>query len=333
MRSSLRLFALFALAIPLALEAQTTVTNQAGSCDTAVSCSLALAGGNGSIAFAAVVGPNCLLGQSCGFGTSYAGSYFSYQWPDGSSAKASNFAGSMTFTGTGSCGAGCAVYQYTIAGNFSGEDSQARPFTGSTVQSITIDHHSKGGGTATDSGGTTTLSISGAPVSLPALSLSASPASASVVAGQSSTMTITATGQALTGPVSLSCVGLPMGVTCSFDPANFNMGTGSATSNLTISTTARTLAWWKRWNAALFGVMLASIVVVLTGSKHRRGRLLAVFLVLCILPSCGGVAGTSSGSTAASGISGGTPTGSFQIAVSGISGSAQSSAVITLVVQ
>ena len=141
--------------------AQTTVTNQGGACSIGVSCTLSLAGGSGQVSFDAVLGPNCTVGRSCGFPAGYVGSGFSYLLPDGSSASATDFTGVMTYLGFGSCGTACGNYYYTITGTFSGQDSQGRAVSGSTHQSLTISSHSRGGNTAVDTGGATTLTFSG----------------------------------------------------------------------------------------------------------------------------------------------------------------------------
>jgi len=158
----LLLLVLSAVAYP-----QTTLTNNPGACTTEVSCSLSLNGGIGSVTFSAVVGPSCPLGQSCSFPSGYVGTHFAYQLPDGSSADASNFSGSLTYTGVGSCGAACSAYYYSITGTFSGQDSLGRSFTGATQQGLTISSVSRGGDSAVDTGGTTTLEFTGGSVSSP----------------------------------------------------------------------------------------------------------------------------------------------------------------------
>jgi hypothetical protein len=158
----LLLLVLSAVAFP-----QTTLTNNSGACTTAVSCTLLLNAGTGNVTFSAVVGPSCPLGQSCSFPSAYVGTHFAYQLPDGSSGDASNFSGSLTYTGVGSCGAGCSAYYYSITGTFSGQDSLGRNFTGSTQQGLTISSVSRGGDSARDTGGVTTLEFTGGSVPSP----------------------------------------------------------------------------------------------------------------------------------------------------------------------
>ncbi len=163
---ALRCLCLFLLMSTLTLAApawaQTSVTNQGGSCSTDISCTLSLAGGNGNVSFAAVVGPNCQVGQSCAFPAGSVGSNFAYQLPDGSSGSSPDFSGVMTYIGAGSCGLGCSAYYYTVAGTFSGQDSQGRAFNGSTQQALTLQGHSRGGNVAIDTGGSTTLTFGAA---------------------------------------------------------------------------------------------------------------------------------------------------------------------------
>ena len=71
-------------------------------------------------------------------------------------------------------------------------------------------------------------------------SISASPTSASVTAGAKATYTVTLVplGGAYGSNVSLSCSGLPKGGKCSFSPSSISLGSNTANSTLTVSTTA-----------------------------------------------------------------------------------------------
>lgn len=328
-----KLFALSALALPFLAQAQTTVMNKPGACTTDIYCSLTLVSGTGNVTFAAVVGPNCLLGQSCAFGSGYAGSDFSYQLPDGSSANANNFTGQMTYTGGASCGTGCTASYYTITGTFAGQDSQGRAFTGSTVQDITINHAR--GNNAVNRGGTTTLTMSAGQPGAPGFSLSAPPSLPAVTAGQSAiaSIAVATTGAPLSAPVSFVCFGLPAGATCAFDPPSLIVGASGASSTLTISTTARTSARRKP-SPSVFAFLLGLGGTVLQAIPRRlRASAVGLLLLLSVLfVSCGGAVGSQSSSTSA-GTSGGTSAGSFQIAVTGTSSAVQSSTTITLVVR
>lgn len=308
--------------------AQTTFTNQSGGCTTNVSCTLSLSGGAGNISFSAVVGPSCILGQSCAFGNGTAGSFFAYRLADGSSASVDDFAGQMTSTGAGSCGPGCSAFYYTLTGTFSGQDSQGRSVSGSTLQDIVIDHTH--GSSATDTAGATTLTVSAALADLaPVLSLSAASSLPAVTAGQSAAVTIAVTGQALTAPISLTCLGLPAGATCSFNPPSLTIGATPVSSVLSISTTAASTARRKLGNAVLFSLLPGFGLILLPRWRRRLAALIAVSLILLALGGCSGSVGTASNSSRLSSF---TPAGSYQIAVIGTSASVQGSATVSLIV-
>jgi len=79
---------------------------------------------------------------------------------------------------------------------------------------------------------------------LPDFSLSAAPASSSVIAGQSGASTITVTAASgFNSAVTLTCpAGLPSGASCSFVPPSVTPGLAPVTSTLTIATSATTPA-------------------------------------------------------------------------------------------
>lgn len=161
-------FVLLALEPAVSAQAQSTLKNQPGTCSTEISCTLSLTTGSGNITFAAVVGPNCRLGQSCSFPSGYVGTYFAYHLPDGSSGDTGNFSGVLTYIGVSTCGLQCSTYYYTMTGTFWGQDSQGRAFTGSTRQAMAISSRSRGGDNAMDTGGATTLTFTGGPSTTPA---------------------------------------------------------------------------------------------------------------------------------------------------------------------
>src|SRR5579863_1333355 len=75
------------------------------------------------------------------------------------------------------------------------------------------------------------------PPPAPSLLFSASPASITILAGQTGTFTVSAGSQsgAFNNPIALSCGGLPSTLNCSFFPSTITPGAGTATSALTIS--------------------------------------------------------------------------------------------------
>jgi N-acetylneuraminic acid mutarotase len=115
------------------------------------------------------------------------------------------------------------------------------PTTGTSVLTLTASSTAAVGsatititGTSGSLTATTTVALTVNPA--PNFTLSASPASLSIVQGASGTSTISVTGQnGFTGSVSLAAFGLPSGVTASFTP---NPTTGSSVLTLTASSSA-----------------------------------------------------------------------------------------------
>jgi hypothetical protein len=167
------------------------------------------------------------------------------------------------------------------------------------------------------------------------------PASATVVAGQFATYTVTVTP---TGPipsaVTLSCSsGLPTGAACSFTtPTIPNLNNGSAVSDtLNISTTMRTTttAGLNPGRVPLYAIWLPISGLTLLGlgiggKVSRKGRLLGgillvgLFTLALLQPGCGG--GGQSTTTVV-----GTPAGTYTITISATSGATRTSSVILTV--
>lgn len=162
--------------------------------------------------------------------------------------------------------------------------------------------------------------------------------SLSVVAGQSAALTITIASQpgGFTAPVQFSCSGLPALTSCTFTPAQVTPGATGATSNLSIATTARTLALLRsRSSAPFYALFLPCFgLVFLGGGQKRRVRavVLGMVMFLCILfmNACGGGGGASGnqGKTQT-----GTPAGTYTIVVSAQSGSITHTINVNLTVQ
>jgi hypothetical protein len=76
------------------------------------------------------------------------------------------------------------------------------------------------------------------------VSFSASPASLTIQAGMSGTLTVTAKPQSgsFNSSISLSCSGIPNTLSCSFYPATITPGSGTPTSTLTVSATTAAAA-------------------------------------------------------------------------------------------
>lgn len=162
-----------------------------------------------------------------------------------------------------------------------------------------------------------------------------------VSAGSSAQATVSvAPANGFSGTVSLSCIGLPVGATCSFSPASLPVtATAPAISTVTIATTKTTTGYLQPFfhGASGSGVMsamlfpLASLLLF-----HRRRslrsasaalRLLGVLLVSLMVSTAIAGCGGSPIVTPA------TPTGSSQIVISASSGGVTQQTSFTLVVK
>jgi hypothetical protein len=186
--------------------------------------------------------------------------------------------------------------------------------------------------------------------------VSSSSASGTVTAGQSATTTISlAPSSGFTGSVSLSCSGLPTGASCSFSPASVSINGGTATSTLTITTTARTAmgSSGSSFNPLVpGGLLLAGFGVPMVWRRRReiaglRHGALPVVLLICAvaLPGCGGggdsgssgssssSGGGSSSSSSSGGGSVGTPAGTYTVTITAASGSITQKTTYSLTVK
>ncbi|WP_433975487.1 FG-GAP-like repeat-containing protein [Tunturiibacter lichenicola] len=134
-------------------------------------------------------------------------------------------------------------------------------------------------------------------VAAPDFTLSASPAAATIAAGQSAMTTFSvAPLGGYSGTVTFSCGTLPLGAACTFAPASVTPASGAtATTTLTITTTAPTTALLPRLTLPLHGIAFASLVL-LVFSPHRlrkfsrrlmRASLLTVLLAAGLLSLVG----------------------------------------------
>jgi hypothetical protein len=150
-----------------------------------------------------------------------------------------------------------------------------------------------------------------------------------------------------TGTISLTCSSsnLPAGTSCQVSPSTLTIGSDgiSATSTLTISTTARAAALLPPsvgyWSSLLYAVGLFAMpmlvgLAALSAPKRRRLRSYCLVMLLagsCLYHvACGGSSSNSQGN-ASSGA--GTPAGSYTITVTGSAGAVQHQNSVTLIVQ
>jgi len=167
------------------------------------------------------------------------------------------------------------------------------PFAFSTAGSFTV--------TANYTGDADNLASFSNPVPItvatPDFTISATPTTATISAGQSATtlLTITAVGT-YSGTVTFSCGNLPAGSACTFAPASVTLTNGAvATTRLTLTTTAHPLALLRTLDRRPQAIALAGLVLLafsprrLRTFNHRlmRARLLTFFLVTGLLSLSG----------------------------------------------
>jgi hypothetical protein len=191
--------------------------------------------------------------------------------------------------------------------------------------------------TVSNGSATTGLPTSTVQITVSDFTNTASPASATISPGQAASYTVTIGSKfgAFTNPVSLTCSGVPSLSSCTLSQTNVTPGATSATSMLTITTTAPSLIpplfepRIPNWPVLWFGVILALAGVVFLARNSGRKRIFAAVscallgcLVLPIL-SCGGGGPRNPG----------TPAGTYTVTVSGTSNQLQHSATVALTVQ
>jgi hypothetical protein len=184
------------------------------------------------------------------------------------------------------------------------------PFTFTAVGSYAV--------TASYAGDVANLSSVSAPVTVtiaePGYSITASPSSATIKAGQSATTTLTVnTVGNYAGTVKLSCGTLTAGVACNFAPSSVTPSTGPATSVLTVTTTAPTTALLRNLSVPLQGIAWASVLLLILSPRRIFGlnRRLARATLLTLLLAAGllSFSGCSSSSPSTPVTNPGTPAG------------------------
>jgi YVTN family beta-propeller protein len=214
-----------------------------------------------------------------------------------------------------------------------------------TTSTLTAGSHSITAAYGGDSNFTpSTSAILSQVVLAPSFTVSGSPSSVTVSAGNPASYQILVTGMNnFSSAVTLSCTaGLPRDAGCAFSATSVTPGPSPAASTLTISTMARTTALvlpfsggpespqftgWLLLSAITLGLL--GLAVPRPRGRLRLGYALALPLVGCVLwqAGCGTVSSNGGGTTT------GTPAGTYAITVTGTSGTTQQTASVTLVVK
>jgi hypothetical protein len=160
---------------------------------------------------------------------------------------------------------------------------------------------------------------------------------ATVVAGQPATYTLSIGGSGISGPASLSCTDSPKGSTCSV-PATENVDASApATFTVSVTTTSRSLSMLRApglsrsswlWAMAILALVLPPMAGRERPIRHKV-RFFPLMLVL-LMCSCGG--GDSGGSNTPPNPNG-TPAGTYHLTIIATSGSNTQSAPLTLFVK
>lgn len=170
-------------------------------------------------------------------------------------------------------------------------------------------------------------STAAAVVAAPAFTIDESSAAGTVAAGQSAQTTVKVTPDTgFTGTVTFSCSGVPTGAACSFAPASLAVNGSTASSVLTITTTARTTALLDRLDRRLPGGTVVAVFMLLAVKRRRDWKrtardlgLLAAFAATALaFTACGGGGGddgSGGAGTTPPPVTTGTPAGSYTIAV------------------
>jgi len=232
----------------------------------------------------------------------------------------------------------------------SGSDVSPLHFTGKQHDDETgLDYFGARYDASTDFAASTSAALAET-INTASFTLSIPSASATVQAGQSATFPITVSPEGnLSTPVSFACSGLPSKSICTFAPSTVTPGTTATKDTLTISTTAPTTATlWPldpsghpNWPLFAALALLPALALLATRKRNPPARrklrhlawsgALALALAMT-LSACGGGGGSSSSGSTTQTIAG-TPAGSYQVTVTGTSGSENITAQVTLTVQ
>ena len=167
------------------------------------------------------------------------------------------------------------------------------------------------------------------------------PNSATVIAGQAASYTLSLGGAGMSGSAAIRCTGAPTGANCSVPASETFSANVPVTFSVTVKTTSRTIGalhspasaptpWWWRLAMTMLGI------VVLPGTRCskrsvRRYLRLAPLTLSVFLGSCGGGGSSATGGQQSN--PNGTPVGIYTLTVNATSGSTTEATSLTLAVQ
>src|SRR5438270_144035 len=182
-----------------------------------------------------------------------------------------------------------------------------------------------------------TVSLTGTGSSTAAdFSLSVSPTSGTITAGQSATFTLSVTPSGgFNQTVSLSCGGAPQAGTCAISPGAVTPnGSSASTATISLTTTARGMVvpgQWPRWISPPLGdqmeltkilwliAALALLATIVVGRRRQVRLTLGLAMLMVVLGAgCTGVVKSTTTSGA------GTPVGTYTLTLTGTSGTGSS---------
>ena len=232
--------------------------------------------------------------------------------------------GSVTFyDGTASLG--------SVQVSGSGVASLTKSFTTVGVHNLTAVY-----GGDTDYSGSTSA-VFAETIEAGDFTISALPGAATVYTGEAVGVQVTVTSlRGFSQLLSLTCVGLPANTTCGFSPAQLTNGQGG--SSLVIQTTAPAQNGGVSGSVAGSGAMAGSgallgvLAFLLPGWRRRRRWLAGLSILLLAIAVGTGMTGCSGPGP----VTGGTPVGTYQVAVTATAGTGSTalthSSVVTLTV-
>ena len=280
-------------------------TNNGASTSNAVPLTIALVQSKTSVAVSAM---NANLNQQLNLTATVTGVN-----PTGSVA----FVSGTTTLGTASVSNGTATLPYS--------------FTAAGTYAVVANYAGDSANLASTSNSVSVVVIA------PDFTISASPSSATITAGQSATTTLTVTPiGGYSGTLHFSCGTLPTGVACTFTPSSLTPNGAATTVGLTVTTTAPGVAEQRTLDRGLSAIAWAGVIFIAFSPKRmwRMNHLLKhSCLLLLLIGALVSLSGCSSGSSPnPPNNNPGTPTGAQTIAITAADSSGNLSHPINFVV-